>query len=65
MPVTCSTSRVGSMPTAPRHRRVPIASFFTGVRRTVLAPEELLVELFVPAPGPRSGGSYIRHTPRR
>jgi carbon-monoxide dehydrogenase medium subunit len=46
-------------------RRVPIASFFTGVRRTVLAPEELLVELFVPAPGPRSGGSYIRHTPRR
>jgi aerobic carbon-monoxide dehydrogenase medium subunit len=46
-------------------RRVPIASFFTGVRRTVLGPEELLVELFVPAPGPRSGGSYIRHTPRR
>ena len=44
---------------------MPIASFFTGVRRTVLAPEELLVELFVPAPGPRSGGSYIRHTPRR
>jgi len=46
-------------------RRVPIATFFTGVRRTVLAPDELLVELVVPAPGPHSGGHYLRHTPRR
>lgn len=46
-------------------RRVSLASFFTGVRRTVLAPDELLVELVVPPPGPRSGGSYLRHTPRR
>jgi len=46
-------------------RRVPMADFFTGVRRTVLAPDELLVELIVPAPGPRSGGQYLRHTPRR
>jgi carbon-monoxide dehydrogenase medium subunit len=35
------------------------------VRRTVLAPDELLVELAVPNPGPRSGGNYLRHTPRR
>jgi aerobic carbon-monoxide dehydrogenase medium subunit len=46
-------------------RRVPFADFFTGVRRTVLAPEEMLVEIVVPAPGPRSGGQYLRHTPRR
>jgi carbon-monoxide dehydrogenase medium subunit len=46
-------------------RRVPMASFFTGVRRTVLAPDELLLEFAVPAPGPHSGGSYLRHTPRR
>jgi carbon-monoxide dehydrogenase medium subunit len=46
-------------------RRVPLASFFTGVRRTVLGPAELLVEFVVPAPAPRSGGSYLRHTPRR
>jgi carbon-monoxide dehydrogenase medium subunit len=46
-------------------RRVPMASFFLGVRRTVLAADELLVELVIPAPGPRSGGSYLRHTPRR
>jgi CO/xanthine dehydrogenase FAD-binding subunit len=46
-------------------RRVPIGAFFTGVRRTVLAPDELLVELVMPNPGPHSGGNYLRHTPRR
>jgi carbon-monoxide dehydrogenase medium subunit len=46
-------------------RRVPLVKFFEGVRRTALAPDELLVEFVVAAPGPRSGGSYLRHTPRR
>jgi carbon-monoxide dehydrogenase medium subunit len=46
-------------------RRVPLTSFFTGVRRTVLEPGELLLELAVPDPGPHSGGTYVRHTPRR
>lgn len=46
-------------------RRVPMESFFTGVRRTVLAHDEMLVELVVPPPGARSGGHYLRHTPRR
>jgi CO/xanthine dehydrogenase FAD-binding subunit len=46
-------------------RRVPLASFFLGVRKTVLAVDELLLELIVPAPGPNSGGQYLRHTPRR
>ena len=46
-------------------RRVSMASFFTGVRTTVLAPDELLVEFAVPAPGLHSGGTYVRHTPRR
>jgi carbon-monoxide dehydrogenase medium subunit len=46
-------------------RRVPLADFFKGVRSTVLGADELLVELAIPAPGPRSGGQYLRHTPRR
>jgi CO/xanthine dehydrogenase FAD-binding subunit len=31
----------------------------------VLGPDELLIEFVVPARPARSGGSYIRHTPRR
>jgi carbon-monoxide dehydrogenase medium subunit len=46
-------------------RRVPMTSFFVGVRQTVVGPDELLVELLVPDPGPHSGGTYVRHTPRR
>lgn len=46
-------------------RRVPLADFFVGVRKTVLAPDELLVEFQVPALPPGSGGCYLRHTPRR
>ena len=46
-------------------RRVPVAEFFLGVRRTQLEPDEVLVEITIPAPGPGSGGTYVRHTPRR
>jgi carbon-monoxide dehydrogenase medium subunit len=46
-------------------RRVPATEFFVGVRRTQLAPDEVLVEIIIPAPGPGSGGTYLRHTPRR
>ncbi len=46
-------------------RRVPAADFILGVRRTALAPDEMLVEIVIPAPEPGSGGTYLRHTPRR
>jgi CO/xanthine dehydrogenase FAD-binding subunit len=46
-------------------RRVPLVELFLGVRHTLLASDELLVALELPPPGPRSGGSYLRHTPRR
>ena len=46
-------------------RRLPLRDFITGVRKTVLAPDELLVALLMADPGPQSGGAYLRHTPRR
>ena len=41
-------------------RRLPIASFFTGPFETALGPGELLVEIRIPAPAPRSGGAYVK-----
>jgi carbon-monoxide dehydrogenase medium subunit len=41
-------------------RRIPVAGFFTGPFATALAPAEILVEIRVPAPAPRSGGAYLK-----
>ena len=41
-------------------RRIPIAAFFTGPFTTALKPDEILVEIRVPVPPPRSGGAYVK-----
>lgn len=46
-------------------RSVPLDEFFLGPRKTVLGPAELLLGVLVPDPAPRSGGHYLRHTPRK
>jgi len=45
-------------------RRVPVESFVTGPGRTVLAPGELLVALWIPRPAPRTADAYLRLIPR-
>ncbi len=46
-------------------RSLPLDAFFLGPGRTALAQGELLVELRLPALPPRTGGVYVRHTPRK
>jgi len=41
-------------------RKIPITSFFTGPLSTALRPDEIVVEIRVPAPKPRSGGAYVK-----
>ncbi|MFH1177688.1 MAG: hypothetical protein V1750_09805, partial [Acidobacteriota bacterium] len=45
-----------------RRRELPLASFFLGVKKTVLAPDEILAAIIVPPPPPglRSGFDKIR-----
>jgi aerobic carbon-monoxide dehydrogenase medium subunit len=41
-------------------RVIPIESFFKGLFTTALEPDEILTEIRVPAPPPRSGGAYVK-----
>jgi len=45
----------------PRGERViPIETFFVGLFATALQPDEILTEVRIPAPPPRSGGAYVK-----
>jgi carbon-monoxide dehydrogenase medium subunit len=46
-------------------REVPLEEVWLEPNRTVLQPGELLKELRLPAPPARTGGVYVRHTPRK
>ena len=46
-------------------RTVPIEDFFIGPGQTVLHPDEILSEIQVPNPPPRSGGVYLKQTIRK
>jgi carbon-monoxide dehydrogenase medium subunit len=41
-------------------RRIPVGTFFTGPFSTALEPGEILTEVRVPTPPPRSGGAYLK-----
>ena len=45
-------------------RVLPLENFFTGVGKTVLRPDELLLEILVPRLAPQTSGIYIKHSPR-
>ena len=45
-------------------RTVPLEGFFTGVGKTLLQPDEVLLEIIVPELEPHTSGIYIKHSPR-
>lgn len=45
-------------------RTLPLEEFFTGVGKTVLQPDELLLGITVPKTAPHTSGVYIKHSPR-
>jgi len=45
-------------------RTVPLEGFFTGVGKTLLQPDELLLEILVPRLDLHASGIYIKHSPR-
>jgi len=45
-------------------RTIPLEGFFTGVGKTLLQPDEILLEILVPESLPHTSGIYIKHSPR-
>lgn len=45
-------------------RAVPVESFFSGAKRTVLAAGELLARILLPPPAPDSGSAYYKYSRR-
>jgi carbon-monoxide dehydrogenase medium subunit len=41
-------------------RTIPANQFYKGIYSTALAPDEILTEVRVPVPPPRSGGAYLK-----
>ena len=41
-------------------RTVKLQEFFVHVKKTVLQPDELMTEVQIPLPSPRSGGAFVR-----
>ena len=46
-------------------RIVPLSEFYTGVRKTVMAPDELITDIFFPAPKPNQHSYFIKTALRR
>jgi carbon-monoxide dehydrogenase medium subunit len=58
-PATMLALRAEVVATGPQgERTIPIDEFFLGLFQTALAPEEILTEIRIPIPPPRSGGAY-------
>ncbi len=45
-------------------RKVPLETFFTDYYETILKPDEILTEIFVPVLKAGSGGAYLKFLPR-
>jgi len=41
-------------------RKIPVSKLFVGIFTTALAPDEILTEIRIPAPPPKSGGAYVK-----
>jgi aerobic carbon-monoxide dehydrogenase medium subunit len=60
-PATMLVLEAQVVATGPKGERViPIDKFFLGLFSTALKPDEIVTEIRIPAPAPRSGGAYVK-----
>jgi len=54
-----------TLQSAKGERTVPLSAFYTGVRRTVMQPDEMLVDIAFPALQPHQRGAFIKFALRQ
>src|SRR5689334_6986767 len=60
-PATMLALGASVVATGPKGKReIAVADFFPGLFTTALEPEEILTEIKIPFPPPRSGGAYLK-----
>jgi aerobic carbon-monoxide dehydrogenase medium subunit len=60
-PATMLAYRAEVAATGPNgSRTIPIDDFFLGLFTTALEPDEILTEIRIPVPSPRTGGAYVK-----
>ena len=60
-PATMLALKAAVVALGPKGERViPVSKFFRGLFSTALAPDEILTEIRIPTPPPRSGGAYVK-----
>jgi carbon-monoxide dehydrogenase medium subunit len=60
-PATMLALGASVVATGPKgERTIPLSGFFKGLFTTALEPNEILTEIRIPAPPPRSGGAYVK-----
>lgn len=65
VPVLICLGARANIVSAQRRREIVVAELLLGPGRTALEPGELLTEVLLPPPPPRSVAAYLRFTPRR
>jgi len=64
IPTLIAYSAVATIASGGGERQVPVEEFCLAPGKTVLEQGEILVNIFVPAPGARSGARFLRFIPR-
>lgn len=64
IPALIAYSAVANVVSDKGERQIPVEEFCVAPGQTILNDDEILVNLFIPAPAPRSGAMFLRFIPR-
>ena len=64
IPILIAYSAVANVVSDAGARQIPVEQFCVAPGKTILNDDEILVNIFIPTPAPRSGARFLRFIPR-